>query len=208
MIKCMKKLLSIIFLALMALPTMAQKNVYKFSVKDGNDHTVKLKDYKGKVLLIVNTATKCGFTPQYEALQKLYDTYKNQGFVVLDFPCNQFGAQAPGSFRDIHAFCTGNYGTTFPQFAKVNVNGRNESQLYTYLKAQQPFKGFDMNNNIGKFLDERFRKENPDYFKDPSIKWNFTKFLIDRQGHVIDRFEPTADMKDVEAGIKAALRMK
>lgn len=93
----MKKLFSLLFLALMTLPIMAQKNVYKFSVKDGNEHTVKLKDYKGKVLLIVNTATKCGFTPQYEALQKLYETYKNQGFVILDFPCNQFGAQAPGS---------------------------------------------------------------------------------------------------------------
>ena len=105
----MKKLFSLLFLALMALPIMAQKNVYKFSVKDGNEHTVKLKDYKGKVLLIVNTATKCGFTPQYEALQKLYETYKNQGLVILDFPCNQFGAQAPGSFHDIHTFCTGNY---------------------------------------------------------------------------------------------------
>ena len=96
----------------------------------------------------------------------------------------------------------------FPQFAKLNVNGHNESPLYTYLKAQQPFKGFDLNSNIGKFLDEKFRAENPAYAKDPSIKWNFTKFLIDRQGHVIDRFEPTTDMKDVEAGIKAALKMK
>ena len=208
LINQMKKLFSLLFLALMVLPIMAQKNIYKFSVKDGNEHTIKLKDYKGKVLLIVNTATKCGFTPQYEELQKLYETYKNQGFVILDFPCNQFGAQAPGSFHDIHAFCTGNYGITFPQFAKVTVNGRNESPLYTYLKAQQPFKGFDVNNKIGKFLDEKFRAENPDYAKDPSIKWNFTKFLIDRQGHVIDRFEPTADVKDVEAGIKAALKMK
>ena len=208
MIKFMKKLLSLLFLALMAVSVMAQKNVYKFSVKDGNERTVKLKDYKGKVLLIVNTATKCGFTPQYEALQKLYETYKKQGLVILDFPCNQFGAQAPGTFRDIHSFCTGNYGTTFPQFAKLNVNGRSESPLYTYLKAQQPFKGFDLNSNIGKFLDEKFRAENPAYAKDPSIKWNFTKFLIDRQGRVIDRFEPTADMKDVEAGVKAALKMK
>ena len=208
MIKFMKKLLSLLFLALMAVPVMAQKNIYKFSVKDGNERTVKLKDYKGKVLLIVNTATKCGFTPQYEALQKLYETYKKQGLVILDFPCNQFGAQAPGTFRDIHSFCTGNYGTTFPQFAKLNVNGRSESLLYTYLKAQQPFKGFDLNSNIGKFLDEKFRAENPAYAKDPSIKWNFTKFLIDRQGHVIDRFEPTSDMKDVEAGVKAALKMK
>ena len=201
----MKKLFSLLFLALMTLPIMAQKNVYKFSVKDGNEHTVKLKDYKGKVLLIVNTATKCGFTPQYEALQKLYETYKNQGLVILDFPCNQFGAQAPGSFRDIHTFCTGNYGTTFPQFAKINVNGRNESPLYTYLKAQQPFKGFDMNNNIGKFLDEKFRAENPDYAKDPSIKWNFTKFLVHRNGEVVARFEPTVDLKEVQKAVEAAL---
>ena len=201
----MKKLFSLLFLALMALPIMAQKNVYKFSVKDGNEHTVKLKDYKGKVLLIVNTAAKCGFTPQYETLQKLYETYKNQGLVILDFPCNQFGAQAPGSFRDIHTFCTGNYGTTFPQFAKINVNGRNESPLYTYLKAQQPFKGFDMNNNIGKFLDEKFRAENPDYAKDPSIKWNFTKFLVNRNGEVVARFEPTVDLKEVQKAVEAVL---
>ena len=201
----MKKLFSLLFLALMTLPIMAQKNVYKFSVKDGNEHTVKLKDYKGKVLLIVNTATKCGFTPQYEALQKLYETYKNQGLVILDFPCNQFGAQAPGSFRDIHTFCTGNYGTTFPQFAKINVNGRNESPLYTYLKAQQPFKGFNMNNNIGKFLDEKFRAENPDYAKDPSIKWNFTKFLVNRNGEVVARFEPTVDLKEVQKAVEAEL---
>lgn len=203
----MKKLLSLLFIAFMALPIMAQKTVYKFDVKDGNGQNVKLKDYKGKVLLIVNTATKCGFTPQYEELQKLYETYKAQGLAILDFPCNQFGAQAPGSFKEIHSFCTGNYGTTFPQFAKIIVNGHNESPLYTYLKAQQPFKGFDLNNPIGKYLDEKFRSQNPNYAKDPSIKWNFTKFLIDRQGHVIDRFEPTADMKDMETCIKAALKM-
>ena len=183
-------------------------NFYDFKARRLNGKEVSLEEYKGKVVLVVNTASKCGFTPQFAGLANLYDKYEDKNFVILGFPCNQFGAQAPGSFRDIHTFCTGNYGTTFPQFAKINVNGRNESPLYTYLKAQQPFKGFDMNNNIGKFLDEKFRAENPDYAKDPSIKWNFTKFLIDRQGHVIDRFEPTADMKDVEAGIKAALKMK
>lgn len=193
--------------ALLAIPTLAQKNVYKFSVKDGNEQTVKLKEYKGKVLLIVNTATKCGFTPQYEELQKLYESYKDKGLVILDFPCNQFGEQAPGSFRDIHSFCTGNYGITFPQFAKIDVNGKNESPLYTYLKAQQGFKGFDKNNKIGQYLDTKFREQNPNYDKDPSIKWNFTKFLIDREGHVIDRFEPTADIKDVESGVRAALKM-
>lgn len=136
----MKRLLSLVIIALMALPIMAQKNVYKFSVKDGNEKTIKLKEYKGKVLLIVNTATKCGFTPQYEALQKLYDTYKDRGFVILDFPCNQFGAQAPGSLKDIHSFCTSTYGITFPQFAKIVVNGKNESPCTLTLRRNSLLK--------------------------------------------------------------------
>lgn len=139
--------------------------------------------------------------------ERCYDTYKDRGFVILDFPCNQFGAQAPGSLKDIHSFCTGTYGITFPQFAKIVVNGKSESPLYTYLKAQQPFKGFNTTTQIGKYLDEKFKADNPNYAKDPSIKWNFTKFLVDRDGHVIERFEPTADMKDVEAGVKAALKL-
>lgn len=136
----MKKLILALICVLLAVPTMAQKNIYNFKVKAANERMVKLKDYKGKVLLIVNTATQCGFTPQYEALQKLYDTYKAQGLVVLDFPCNQFGGQAPGSLSEIKAFCTGNYGVTFPQFDKIEVNGKNEQPLYSYLKAQQGFK--------------------------------------------------------------------
>ena len=204
----MKKIVLTLLCVLMAVSAVAQKNVYGFKVKDANGHIVKLKNYKGKVMLIVNTATKCGFTPQYEALQKLYDTYKAQGLVVLDFPCNQFGAQAPGTLSEIRAFCTGNYGVTFPQFEKIDVNGKKELPLYAYLKARQGFKGFDTNDKIGKFLDEKFSKQDPNYAKDPSIKWNFTKFLIDREGHVVDRFEPTADMKDVEAGIRAVLKIK
>ena len=204
----MKKIVLTLLCVLMAVSAVAQKNVYGFKVKDANGHIVKLKNYKGKVMLIVNTATKCGFTPQYEALQKLYDTYKAQGLVVLDFPCNQFGAQAPGTLSEIRAFCTGNYGVTFPQFEKIDVNGKKELPLYTYLKARQGFKGFDTNDKIGKFLDEKFSKQDPNYAKDPSIKWNFTKFLIDREGHVVERFEPTADMKDVEAGIRAVLKIK
>ena len=204
----MKKIVLTLLCVLMAVSAVAQKNVYGFKVKDANGHIVKLKNYKGKVMLIVNTATKCGFTPQYEALQKLYDTYKAQGLVVLDFPCNQFGAQAPGTLSEIRAFCTGNYGVTFPQFEKIDVNGKKELPLYTCLKARQGFKGFDTNDKIGKFLDEKFSKQDPNYAKDPSIKWNFTKFLIDREGHVVDRFEPTADMKDVEAGIRAVLKIK
>ena len=204
----MKRFILALIGVLFMISAVVQKNVYGFKAKDANGRVVKLKEYKGKVLLIVNTATKCGFTPQYEALQKLYDTYKAQGLIILDFPCNQFGAQAPGTMSEIRAFCTGNYGITFPQFEKIDVNGNKELPLYTYLKAQQGFKGFDTNNQIGKYLDEKFSKQNPNYAKDPSIKWNFTKFLIDREGHVVDRFEPTADMKDVEAGIRAVLKIK
>ena len=204
-----KRKIVLLFIALFfAVVSMAQKNVYKFEVKDGAGNPVKLKEYKGKVLLIVNTATKCGFTPQYEDLERLYATYQAQGLIVLDFPCNQFGGQAPGAYNEIHSFCSDRFGITFPQFSKITVNGMGEAPLYTYLKKQAPFKGFDTTTDIGKFLDEKFRKDNPNYAKDPSIKWNFTKFLIDREGHVIDRFEPSDDMQKVETGIKAALLMK
>ena len=203
------------FLALMlllactfALPAGAQKDVYNITVKDGAGKTVKLKQYKGRVLLIVNTATRCGFTPQYADLQQLYTRYHDQGLEILDFPCNQFGFQAPGSYREIHAFCTTQYAITFPQFEKIEVNGKHASPLYTYLKAQEPFKGFDLNTAVGKYLDDTFRKADPKYDQSADVKWNFTKFLIDRQGHVIDRFEPTAPLDSIEAGIKAALRLK
>lgn len=203
----MRRILSLLMAVMLSVVGMAQKNIYRIEVKNGQEKTVKLKQYKGKVLLIVNTATKCGFTPQYTDLQNLYEKYKAQGLEILDFPCNQFGDQAPGSFEDIHNFCTGNYGTTFPQFAKIDVNGKNESPLYTLLKAEQPFKGFDTTTKTGKFMDEKFGKDDPNYKKNPAIKWNFTKFLVDRQGHIIDRFEPSDDMQKVEAGIKAALSM-
>lgn len=120
----MRKLLLLIICAVLTVPAMAQKNVYKFTVKDGNERKVKLKEYKGKVLLIVNTATKCGFTPQYEELQKLYESYKDKGLLILDFPCNQFGGQAPGTYREIHAFCTGNYGVTFHSLPKSTSTER------------------------------------------------------------------------------------
>ena len=155
---------------------MAQ-NVYDFTVKDRRGNDVSLTEYKGKVLLIVNTATRCGFTPQYEELEALYKNYKEQGLEILDFPCNQFGEQAPGTEEEIHQFCTLNFGTEFPQFKKIEVNGENESPLYTYLKSQQGFKGFDLENKIGKLLDEMMTKADPDYASKPDIKWNFTKFL-------------------------------
>ncbi len=137
---------------------------YKVKAMDGTD--VSLENYKGKVLLIVNTATGCGFTPQYDGLQDLYEKYQSQGFEILDFPCNQFLGQAPGSEEEIHSFCTGRYGITFPQFGKIEVNGKNEEPLYTFLKSQIG----------GKFGSK--------------IKWNFTKFLVTKEGKVIERFAP------------------
>ena len=180
-------------------------NIYQFTVLDGVDNEVNLSDYSGMVLLVVNTATQCGFTPQYEELQKLYDRYHGQGFEILDFPCNQFGQQAPGSYDDIHSFCTGTYNITFPQMAKIDVNGDSASAMYVWLKSQAPFGGFDTTNRIGAYLDQMFRAQDSLYDQDPDIKWNFTKFLIDRAGSVVQRFEPTAKIEEVEAALKAVL---
>ena len=158
-------------------PEEPADDIYQFKVLDGNGDSVALSQYRGKVLLVVNTATQCGYTPQYTDLQRIYETYKDSGFVILDFPCNQFGAQAPGSYDDIHDFCTSRYGITFPQFAKIDVNGANASPLYVWLKTKKP----------------------------GDIKWNFTKFLLDRKGEVIRRFEPANSMSSVESAIVKAL---
>ena len=155
--------------------------LYDLSVKARDGSDVSLKNYEGKVLLIVNTATGCGFTPQYDGLQDLYDKYKDKGFEILDFPCNQFLNQAPGSDEEIHTFCTGRFGITFPQFAKIDVNGKDESPLYTYLKSQQ----------MGKLGSK--------------IKWNFTKFLVAKDGTVIDRFAPTDTPEKIDAYVAKAL---
>ena len=176
-------------------------NIYRFEALDGDGNTVNLSDYQGQVLLVVNTATQCGFTPQYEGLQDLYARYHGQGLEILDFPCNQFGAQAPGSNEEIHAFCTGTYNTTFPQMAKINVNGDSATALYSWLKSKAPFGGFDTTDRIGAYLDQMFRAQDSLYDQKPDIKWNFTKFLIDRQGNVVRRFEPTAPISDIEAAI-------
>ena len=152
-------------------------NIYQFKVLNGEGDSVSLAEYRDKVLLVVNTATQCGYTPQYTDLQRIYDAYKDSGFVILDFPCNQFGGQAPGSFDDIHDFCTSRYGITFPQFAKINVNGASASPLYVWLKSKKP----------------------------GDIQWNFTKFLIDRKGEVKRRFEPGDAMSMVERAVMNAL---
>ena len=178
---------------------------YSISVKNADGADVSLADYSGKVLLIVNTATKCGFTPQYEELEALYEQYRDRGFEILDFPCNQFGGQAPGTAEEIKEFCTSTYNTQFPQFAKIDVNGENEDPLFTYLKSQKGFEGFNMEDRSGQMLDGMFRRQNPDYDKTPDIKWNFTKFLVDREGNVVERFEPTDKPSDISPKISALL---
>ncbi len=203
----MRKILPTLILTILALiaqPIQAQ-SIYDFTVKNDEGKDVSLADYKGKVLLIVNTATKCGFTPQYKELEALYEKYHAQGFEILDFPCNQFGQQAPGSIAEIHQFCTANFNIQFPQFDKIDVNGKNESPLYTYLKSQKSFGGFNLKDKLGSLLDGMLRKQDVDYDKKPSIKWNFTKFLIDQQGRVVKRYEPTDSMEKVGKDIEQML---
>ena len=181
--------------------TLSAQEIYNFKVMNDEGQEVSLYDYKGKVLLIVNTATRCGFTPQYNELEALYKKYQSEGLEILDFPCNQFGEQAPGTIQEIRQFCTANFDIQFPQFDKIEVNGENEAPLYTYLKAQKGFSGFDLNDKTGKFMDEMLRKKDADYDKKSDIKWNFTKFLISRDGRVIKRYEPMDKITDIEADI-------
>ena len=190
--------------AMVMAATMSAQSIYDIKVKDMDGKEISMSEYKGKVLLIVNTATKCGFTPQYEELQELYDKFKDKGLVILDFPCNQFGEQAPGDIASIHQFCTEKYSTTFPQFDKIDVNGENESPLFAFLKSKQAFKGFG-NGAQAKFMDEMMKKKDPEYASKPDIKWNFTKFLVDAQGNVIARFEPTVSMNLVSSMVSSKL---
>jgi len=156
-------------------------SIYDYKVTDKDGSEVSMREYEGKVLLIVNTATGCGFTPQFDGLQDLYEKYQGKGFEILDFPCNQFGNQAPGSDEEITDFCNSRYGITFKQFAKIDVNGANEIPLYKYLKKQQ-------SGMLGSM-----------------IKWNFTKFLVDREGNVVERFAPTKEPKSIEDKIEELL---
>lgn len=192
-------------MALGACKNSQDMEIYKFSVKDRKGNDVSLADYKGKVLLIVNTATRCGFTPQYTELEALYEKDSAKGLEILDFPCNQFGQQAPGSEEEIHQFCQLNYATKFQQFKKIDVNGEAQSPLFAYLKSKKGFKGFDPNHKIGKILIDMLSKADPNYDKNPDIKWNFTKFLIDRNGNVVERYEPTEDIKVIEKAIESLL---
>ena len=180
-------------------------SIYDFKVKARDGAEVSLSDYRGKVLLIVNTATGCGFTPQYKELQEIYEAHCNDGLEILDFPCNQFGGQAPGSDEEIHDFCTGRFGITFPQFSKVDVNGEDAIPLYKWLTENTKFEGFDKLHPIGMLLSQMLKKQDKNYKETSTIKWNFTKFLIDRSGEIAARFEPTASLKKVQAKIEEVL---
>lgn len=178
-------------------------NVYDFEVKDSEGNIKSLKEYEGKVLLIINSATKCGFTPQYTELNEIYAEFNEEGFTILDFPCNQFGSQAPGTTEEIKEVCRNKWLVPYEIFEKIDVNGENADPLFEYLKNEQPFKGITGKGAtklkiVLKAVDRNYKDNN-------DIKWNFTKFLVDRQGNVVQRFEPTEDLAEVKSKIKELL---
>ncbi len=179
--------------------------IYDFKALTSKGKELDFAQFEGKVLLIVNTASKCGFTPQFEGLEKLNEKYKDKGLVVIGFPCNQFAGQDPGSDSEISEFCQLNYGVTFQIMKKIDVNGAEAHPIFTYLKGEAGFAGFNPAHPLTKVLDEMFSKENPDYAKNPDIKWNFTKFLISKDGTKIQRFEPTSEPEEIAASIEALL---
>ena len=179
-------------------------SIYDFSVTTPKGEEISLKNYEGKVLLIVNTATGCGFTPQYKDLEELYEAAHEKGLEIIDVPCNQFAGQTPGTDEEIHEFCTLKYNTKFPQMKKSDVNGENQLPLFAYLKSQKGFEGFG-HGPAALAMGLMLKKIDKNYKSNPDIKWNFTKFVVNRQGEVVARFEPTADMKTVKSCVESLL---
>ena len=200
----MKKILTILAALCAIACTAGKTTIYDFTAEANNGEQVNFKDYKGKVLLVVNTASKCGFTPQYDGLEALYKKYKDQGLVVIGFPCDQFGHQEPGTDGEIEEFCRLNYGVTFPLMAKSDVNGENANAIFKWLYTEKPFDGFG-DSDRGKMMDGMLSRGNADYASNPDIKWNFTKFLVDRKGNVVARFEPVVAPEDIEDEIEDLL---
>lgn len=178
--------------------------IYDYTIQDGKGNDVSMEEYKGKVFLVVNTATGCGFTPQYKELEDMYEKYHEKGFEIVDIPCNQFAGQAPESDEEIHEFCTLKYHTQFPQMKKVEINGEGAIPLYVYLKSQKGFEGFGKGPKA-LAMKALLKTIDKDYKNNPEIKWNFTKFLVDREGNVVARFEPTHDMKEVDEQVASLL---
>ena len=179
-------------------------SVYDYSVQKIDGTEVSLKEFEGKVILVVNTATGCGFTPHYKDLEDMYEKFHDKGFEIIDVPCNQFAGQAPESDEEIAQFCTLKYNTQFPQMKKSDVNGENALPLFQYLKSQKGFEGFGK-GPMAFAMSAMLKKIDKDYKNNPDIKWNFTKFVIDREGNVVARFEPTAKMEDVAKCVESLL---
>jgi glutathione peroxidase len=180
-------------------------SIYDFKAKTIDGEEISLEKYKGKVLIIANTASKCGFTPQYADLEKLFEKYNEKGFEILGFPCNQFAEQEPGNNEEVKNFCQFNYGVSFQLFDKIDVRGTTMHPLFKYLTESIPFKGFDLNHPNGKILKSFLEEKFPAFLHGDSIKWNFTKFLIDRNGNVVERFEPTTEPLDMVSDIEKLL---
>ena len=177
---------------------------YDQSIMAANGEMISMKDYEGKVVLVVNTATGCGFTPHYKDIESMYEKFHDKGFEVIDVPCNQFAGQTPGTDDEIHEFCTLKYNTQFPQMKKTDVNGENATPLFKYLKEQKGFEGFGK-GPTALAMSAMLSKIDKDYKNNPEIKWNFTKFVIDRNGSVVARFEPTAKMSEVEKCVESLI---
>ena len=199
-----RRILGMLGAALCLLSCNNTQTIYNLKAESNAGEEVNFADYKGKVLLIVNTASKCGFTPQYDGLENLYKKYKDQGLVVIGFPCDQFGHQEPGTNGEIEEFCRLNYGVTFPLMAKSDVNGENANEVFKWLYTEKPFAGFG-DSDSGKFMDGMLSRNDPDYASNPDIKWNFTKFLLDRKGRVVARFEPVVTPEELDAQIQELL---
>lgn len=179
--------------------------IYNYEVEKANGEMLKLADFRGKVIIIVNTATGCGFTPHYEPLEAMYEKYHEAGLEIIDVPCNQFAGQTPGTDEEIHQFCTLKYHTQFPQMKKGDVNGEKAIPLFDFLKSQKGFEGFGKGVKA-LAMSAMLKKIDKDYKNNPDIKWNFTKFVVDRNGTVVARFEPTASMKELEQCVAALLQ--
>lgn len=177
---------------------------YDYTVPAQNGEEISLEKFRGKVVMVVNTATGCGFTPHYEDIEAIFDEYHDKGFDVIDVPCNQFANQAPESDEEITQFCQLHYNTRFPQMKKSDVNGENELPLFAYLKSQQGFEGFGKGPKA-MFMAGMLKKIDKDYKNNPDIKWNFTKFIVDREGNVVKRFEPTIKMDEVKKYIASIM---
>jgi glutathione peroxidase len=200
----MKKIITILAAICAIACSHNETSIYDFTAESNAGGQVNFSDYKGKVLLIVNTASKCGFTPQYDGLEELYQQFKDRGLVVIGFPCDQFGHQEPGTDEEIGEFCRLNHGVTFPLMAKSDVNGENANAIFKWLYSEKPFAGFG-EDDTARFMDGMLSRQDPDYASNPDIKWNFTKFLIDRKGRVVARFEPMVTPAELTSSIEEQL---